>query len=201
MAGTTKKGGVKTPAADLLILTEQANFPGFGLLPLNTGLLLEVYDDWNEQKYFYGGKSEGITTHARANNPKPVDCSGFFGMALDLATVVWARPGLSVGTDLHNLGSWQQWQKLKGYRTPTGLKLKPTKQFAERDGVVRAFYLPPNRTASGIGHIGFVLDGLTVESCGSLGVCRRPWNPRVYRWMKNCDGFVLSVPGTFGVPE
>lgn len=183
-------------------LISHPGLPGRGVLT-NTlshiGHLLEIHEEWNSQPYKYGGKSVGVSVTARANNPVPVDCSGYFGMLLDAITrPLGSIESPRVGTDLHDMGSWQQWRELQGYRSITGLKLKPTKQFTEKDRVIRAFYLTPDKTASGIGHIGLVLDGLTIESCGSLGVCRRLWDPKTYRWMRHCDGLVLTVPEGFG---
>lgn len=150
-------------------------FPVLDIGQEEIGTLLGIFRRWDSQPYKWNGKSQ------TSSDPKPLDCSGFVGMALDAIT-----RGSETPTDLWDRGSTQQWQELKKAR------FKSTTQFSTEDGALRIARIAPTDTASGIGHIAFVLDGYTIESCGSLGVCRRKWGSS--RWMRRARGLVISAP-------
>lgn len=154
-----------------------------------------IFAEWDKQPYLYSSKPAGSTIKSRFYYTKPIDCSGFFGMAIDALTADDQFKATQYTTNLHDKGSRQQYDFLNQ------LKLKPTVNLDEKDGILRSFHLLKEDSESGIGHIGFVLNGYTIESCGSLGVCRREFNPDRYPFMSKCYGFVLDVPGEYEEEE
>jgi hypothetical protein len=122
------------------------------------------------------GRGAGNFTH--------LDCSGFVGWILanaaDFAPFLW-------------LGSVEQREWIEA-RTKPGFKPSSTSACRNEDGALRIAFLRPNPRRP-IGHVALVLDGSTLECCGSEGVCRRPWGRE--SWMNDAASlrvYVLSPP-------
>jgi hypothetical protein len=146
--------------------------------------LLQLFDLWDSQVYKFGGKSIGDDPNERAGNPKPIDCSGFFGMAIDRITQKTDTPT----EDCWQLGSRQQYEKIKA----AGFKVSSNPESV--DNKIRSFHLLSEHSETGVGHIGFIINGYTIESCGSRGVARRKFDPNMYPFMGLCSAFVLGLP-------
>lgn len=165
-------------------------FPLLDIDRLEVEKLLQIFAIWNPMRYKYGGKAKGDSINERAANPKPIDCSGFFGMALDRITERTETPTLR----FHSMGSREQYEAIKkaGFKVSTDPGAK--------DGILRSYHLLSEDSSNGIGHIGFILDGYTIESSSRKGVWRREWNGKRYPFLLSCHSFVLAVPenGTGG---
>ena len=106
-----------------------------------------------------------------------VDCSGFVR-----ETIRWA-------TDLGDSfpdGSVVQhdWVKAKGFAADT------VASGSSHDGAVRIAFLPPGATASGIGHVALIHNGMTIESHGEVGPDSRPWTDD--RWQAKTSLYILA---------
>lgn len=107
-----------------------------------------------------------------------VDCSGFVR-----AAVHWATGGTF---DLPD-GSWVEHNAaiadhFKHSDQPAGL---------QHDNCLRIGFLSP-QDGGGVGHVVLILNGETIESCGSRGPCRREWG--AFHWMSLMDVFCLTAP-------
>jgi len=109
-----------------------------------------------------------------------IDCSGFVGWLLTNAMGfdgLWAR------------GSVEQREWIE----PKGFKVSTPDAGMLRDGAVRIAFLPPGPWRP-VGHVVLILDGQTLESCGSRGVCRRNWGSEDWMGSPDLRLWVLCPP-------
>lgn len=132
-------------------------------------------------RYHYGSKPAWpILPPTSAHMFGRIDCSGFVGWLLANAMGfdgLWAKGSV----EQHD---WIAAQGFKASSISAGM---------EKDGAVRIAFLPPGKWRA-VGHVVLILDGQTLESCGSRGVCRRNWGSE--DWMGSPDllVFVLCPP-------
>lgn len=128
-------------------------------------------------KYKLGAKAPDLD--ADSHSIKELDCSGFVRFAINRAT--GSRTVMPDGSAVQH-----EWCHAHGFKESTfdaGLL---------KDGALRIAFLPPKGRTPG--HVMLILNGQTMECCGSRGVCRREWGK--YSWMRSCQLFVLTAPTT-----
>jgi hypothetical protein len=154
---------------------------------LNKPLEIAKYLESIGVTYVFGGKDQSLIQSPTCHFSDDLgaisglDCSGFVGVCL------WHMTAGSV--NLEGLGSQEQgaWAERMGFKesTPDGLGA----------GNLYLFMLPCSASSDGIGHVGFVRDGLTAESYGHHGPGSRAWGPEsgCWGWQSRCRVWVLRL--------
>ena len=148
-------------------------------VPLDGEKLIALVEKCQAAGVSYGlGKKAPSLSSTPGKDFKRIDCSGFVRLAVYQASPADARCIMPDGSVVQ-----ADWADAQGFKqsTPDACLLK--------DGRVR---LAQWRNPSGVGHIVLVLNGRTIESCGSRGPCRREWSLST-GWMASCRVWVMDI--------
>ena len=137
-------------------------------------LLLQLYRKADHIQYKLGSK---IPLDAQVKDVQYCDCSGFVRWILNH----WLE---ATGECYLVDGSVNQHQQFKDNKIDLLIWPYPNSEY------VYIGFLSPNDTASEIGHVFLIYQNLTIECCGSLGVCRRDVNS--LKWLKNCTFYRIN---------
>lgn len=130
--------------------------------------------------YGFGSKISPLTLQAEEVPAahRRVDCSGFVRWA-----IFHACGGLTIPDGSQNQHDWFEQNKFK---------ISDTNSCLLKDDVIRIAFLAPHDTPSGIGHVLFVVNGLTYESHGGHGPDSRKYEK--HGWMSRLHVYVLRIP-------
>lgn len=129
-------------------------------------------------RYGLGSKAPSLNS-VPGTGFKRIDCSGFVRWILYKASgKLFTLPD----------GSVVQHDFIKA----RNFKRSDTAACELQDGRVRICFLTP-KDGGGIGHVLLVLNGLTIESCGGIGPCRREWNTIAHPFMAKMSVYVLEM--------
>lgn len=133
--------------------------------------LLDIHKSLDPITYAVGrgkGKAKYDDDPSKIKN---LDCSGYVHYILNKASegkIVIGKGPLWV-----NSGGISDWASKQGFKS-----VDYAKNAGKMDNILRLAYLPPKKS---YGHIWLVLNGKTLESHGSKGVNRRPWDTSVLK--------------------